>query len=72
MGFFIKMTNKQIDLVGTVLLYLTIVGTLKVTGSVTWAWWAILAPIWGTAALVAVLLFFSGWMIALKGKGDWS
>lgn len=29
---------------------------LKLTGYITWSWWWVLAPIWGSFALVAVIL----------------
>lgn len=29
---------------------------LKLLGKITWSWWWVLAPIWISAALVAVLL----------------
>ena len=36
---------------------LTIVFTvLKLTGSITWSWWWVLAPIWATFALILVII----------------
>ena len=30
---------------------------LKLIGKIDWSWWWVLAPIWGTSALVFVLVF---------------
>ena len=30
---------------------------LKLTGDITWSWWWVLAPLWGTWALAAILVF---------------
>ena len=30
---------------------------LKLVGTIDWSWWWVLAPIWGTSALVFVLVF---------------
>lgn len=39
--------------------FLTLLGLLfiglKLTGFVDWAWWVVLAPIWGQLALIALL-----------------
>ena len=59
----------KVDIAGIVLLYLCITIPLKMIGSITWTWWVLLSPIWGTVAVVAILLFFSAWMIAMKGRG---
>lgn len=62
----------KVDIIGIVLLYLTITVPLKMIGNITWSWLVLLSPIWGSIAIVAVLLFFSAWIIAMKGRGDWT
>ena len=61
----------RIDWFGAFLLYICIVGTLKMTGAITWTWWMILAPFWLVVAagfLIALLIL---WMFSQKGMGDW-
>lgn len=52
--------------------FLTLLGLLfiglKLTGFVDWAWWVVLAPIWGQLALIALL--FVALFIAKLVKDD--
>jgi len=40
---------------------------LKLTGYIQWSWWAVLAPIWGPAVMLLVVLFIAGFVLS-KGK----
>jgi len=40
---------------------------LKLCGIITWSWWWVTAPLWGTAALV-VLIFLAALAIGLALK----
>ena len=33
---------------------------LKLTGVINWSWWAVTAPLWGSAALVVLVLLAAG------------
>lgn len=52
--------------------FLTLLGLLfiglKLAGFVDWAWWVVLAPIWGQLALIALL--FVALVIAKLVKDD--
>ena len=37
---------------------------LKLIGEIDWSWWWVLAPVWGMAAFVLILLF-TGILLAL-------
>ncbi|MFZ3194104.1 MAG: hypothetical protein WA154_12980 [Moraxellaceae bacterium] len=40
------------------LAFSTIFMVLKLTGHITWSWWAVWSPLWGVALLVFVLWAF--------------
>lgn len=43
---------------------------LKLTGYVTWSWLWVLAPLWGPAALlIVVIVFYVGALIAIELLG---
>ena len=40
--------------------------TLKLLGVIDWSWWWVLAPFWGSAALVIVVLIITGAIIFIS------
>lgn len=66
------MSNKVANIVGSILLYLAIFGTLKIIGIITLPWIWLLVPIWGSFILFFIAMLISIWIIANKGKGDWN
>lgn len=61
------MTNTKANIIGTIILYLTIVPTLKVCGYITIAWWFILMPIWIISATIVLIIY----LFSQRGL-DWS
>jgi hypothetical protein len=40
---------------------------LKLTGFIAWSWWLVLAPIWGPALFVILLLLIAGGVMLAVG-----
>lgn len=51
---------------GTVLFIVFLV--LKLTGTITWSWWWVTAPLWIPVAIVVAFLIISGLIIFLLGR----
>ena len=51
---------------GTTLLQVMFIG-LKLAGVIDWSWWWVMAPTWGTIALVAVLGVVYSAIMAYEG-----
>jgi hypothetical protein len=51
---------------GTVLFIVFLI--LKLTGTITWSWWWVTAPLWIPAAIVVAFLIISGLIMFLLGR----
>jgi len=60
----VKSSSSGVNFFG--LLTLLFIG-LKLTGSITWSWWWVLAPLWAPVALL-VLFLGVGMALAFWGK----
>ncbi len=56
--------------IGFLSAFFLVLFVLKVTGSLGWSWWWVVAPIWGPWAAVAGIFVFGGvlWIIATIGE----
>ena len=63
------MSDTTANWVGAALLYLTIIGTLKIVNVITLSWFWVFSPFWGSTF---VFIALAAWMISNKGKGDWT
>ena len=43
--------------------------TLKLTGHITWSWWLVLLPFWGSALLATMLILSALALAAWASKG---